>query len=71
MPTYQLHLLIAALVKLYTFQELERGVGIIPILVRQLGFPLKVVKEIVKAASDIKRIRAQKQEVEPEIFYLH
>lgn len=71
MPSYQIHLVISALMNLYSLQELERGVGIIPILVRQLGCPLKIAMELVRAASETKKFRVQRLEAEPEVFYLH
>ena len=71
MSTYQIHIIISALINLYSLQELERGVGIIPILVRQFGCPLKIAKEFVRAASDTKKVRVKRQEAEPEVFYLH
>jgi hypothetical protein len=71
MSTYQIYIIISALINQYSLQELERGVGIVPILVRQFGCPQKIAKAFVRAASETKKVRVKRHETEPEVFYLH
>jgi hypothetical protein len=70
MTNYQLHLLLEAIAKVHSFEELSGGIPVISLLVRHLGFETEAAEAIVQGALHIKTIRARKSAEHSELSYV-
>lgn len=58
MTTYQLRLLLEALIRVHSYEELADGEPVISLLVRHLGFSPDEAEAVVEGALNLKTVRA-------------
>jgi hypothetical protein len=61
MSTYQLHLLLEALARVHSFEELSDGLSVISLLKKHLGFDSCEAEAVVEGAFQLKKVRVESQ----------
>ncbi len=70
MSAYQINLLLEALVRVYSSEELSGGEPIVSCLVSYLGFETEQAEEFVAGALQLKELRACLGDIRPRDIYV-
>ena len=71
MSQYQVHLLLEALAKVHSFQELSEGEPVISLLIRHFCFGIDEAEAAVEGPLYLKKVRAESGQCPAGELYIH